>query len=94
MPGKFEGEPAYAEQLYNLANEGMADDNWIDGYSRQVDYFSLHPGDDVDYDSNGGDHFLLWEDDQGFVYTKQFHSRDEAFRYMIDALGGDEWVNT
>lgn len=91
MPGKFEGEPAYAEHFYNLALEGDADDNFVDDVDRQIDWFDV---DAIDADEANAPELenkilLLWEDSNGFIYTKVFDSSVTANVYLTDALGVD-----
>lgn len=83
MPGKFEGEPAYAEYFYNLAMESGADETFLDSASTQIDVWRLE-ADDFDKfpDLINDEYVLLWEDEQGFIYTDTATSEGD----LIDSL--------
>lgn len=83
MPGKFEGEPAYAEHFYNLALQGDADENFVDSFDVQIDVFKVDQEDTAHFPDLINDEFvLLWEDEQGFVFTDTATSEGD----LIDAL--------
>lgn len=95
MPGKFEGEPPYAEYFYNLAMESGADETFIDSGGTQIDAWKLEQDDYERFpDLINDEYLLLWEDEQGFIYTDTATSEGD----MIDSLESmgvdDEDINT
>ena len=88
MPGKFEGEPEWAKELYDMMLDG-SDETYYDENDRPIDYFAI---DAIDADEMvapelDNKHIILWEDDNGFVYTKVFNSEHAAKNYMKESLG-------
>jgi hypothetical protein len=89
MPGKFEGEPEWAQILYLEALEQGADETYEDEAGRTIDLIRV---DSVDADNWGTPELedktvILWTDDNGFVYTKVFNNEVETENYLRDALG-------
>ena len=83
MPGKFEGEPAYAEYFYDLAMESGADETFLDSASRQIDVWKLENDDIQKFpDLLNDEYVLLWKTDDGFIYTDTAGSEGD----LIDAL--------
>lgn len=72
-PGKFEGEPCYAEHFYTACLEGGADD-FYDGCT-QVSRLDVTAEDVAAFPccletADIGKAVILWETEQGFVYTR------------------------
>lgn len=71
VPGKFEGEPPWAEHFWNLSLEGGHDSAEEDEDGYFVVAFSVTDEDIVKFpELNGVDEIRLWEDNQGFVHTE------------------------
>ncbi len=91
MPGKFEGEPSYAEYFFDLSMEGGQDDSFVSDYDVQIDYFKASPA-DISNAGKDGDilmdfpHVILWESNDGFVYTDVFESWEDAKNFMRHEL--------
>jgi hypothetical protein len=85
-PGKFEGEPTYAEHFYNLMLDGVSDDTIYDGET-PVDVFKVSAEDIAQFpDLDGVDYVILWESEQGFVYTREMTGAQiEAMRAEMDS---------
>ncbi len=68
MPGKFEGEPSYAESYWGHALDGCADEDTGDLF-----VFRVRP-EDIEHNPElaGVAVLVLWEDSQGFVWTHAF----------------------
>jgi hypothetical protein len=64
-PGKFEGEPAYVEMLWNLANDGGADfdDGPLVAFKIEKDLIKEFP----ELAGSAGQYVVLEETDSGFV---------------------------
>ncbi len=82
-PGKFEGEPCWAEALWD-----GADIDFYDGET-PVSVIQLDANDVQAFpcsldDSDIGKVVLLWEDDQGFVFTRGPMTPEEARRIEAD----------
>lgn len=75
-PGKFEGEPSYAEYYWGAALDGAGDDV-ISASGRTVSFFKVNRGDRIlfPYIANGTRWVSLWEDDQGFVWSEELTAR-------------------
>jgi hypothetical protein len=91
-PGKFEGEPFYARYLYERSTDGGADDTVWDGET-QIDVFYITE-DDLkvcqDFAPNDvGQVVLLWESDQGFVFTEMLASSEWESRQAWLAEHGE-----
>lgn len=72
-PGKFEGEPTYAEHYWNLILEGGADEELFDEGDRPIAYFKIDRADRLRFPYFEG--LTRWlslvEDDSGFVWTEE-----------------------
>lgn len=74
-PGKFEGEPRWAEHFWSLAMEGAADEEHFEdpqegGDGPLVCTFFVEPADVGRFPELAGVAFVeLWEGGDGFVYT-------------------------
>lgn len=87
MAGKFEGEPEYVEDYYNLSMDG-ADESYINEYDNQVDVFKINPG-DPGFDEIGHySHIAIWEDDHGFVYHRLFESQ-ASLTAWLETIGAE-----
>lgn len=69
-PGKFEGEPRYAEHYWNKVLEGCADREDVDEDGRPVALFKINETDVQLFPELADvERLMLWEDEFGFVYT-------------------------
>ena len=70
QPGKFEGAPRYAPELYGRMLDGWADDTEYDESDTAIDVFNVDPNEDlaIAYPEIAGKTVRLWEDGQGFVH--------------------------
>ncbi len=91
-PGKFEGEPLYVRELWELGLEGGASETVYDGET-PVDVFILTDGDRESYKLDADDYaILLWESETGFVNSRVMTETqfDDFIDSLTDDLGDDD----
>jgi hypothetical protein len=71
-PGKFEGEPEYVPQYWDMVLDGGADEEEYDEDGENpVAVFKLTEEDKAKwFDFQGCTELRLWESDQGFVFSE------------------------
>jgi len=94
MPGKFEGEPAYAKHFYDESMEGGADENVIDSGGAQIDIFRISSEDTDQFPDLINDEFvILWETNDGFVMTETATSEGDLLDALEDMGVDSEQIN-
>ena len=85
-PGKFEGESAYVPYYWDLD----ANDEWFDTSDYCIRVYVITAADhDKFLELIVGQILVLWEDDNGFVNSRVFHTDDayQAVRVTCEATG-------
>ena len=74
-PGKFEGEPCYAEELYQKWNDGELEDHWWDEEGELVSFLFLKEDPEFvtkhSLEINPIVAISIYEDGYGFVHTHE-----------------------
>ena len=87
-PGKFEGEQPSTEYFYEQMLTGVGDTIYMGDFNESLrdvpgreecaDLFKIESEEAEAFDLPCGQWFLLWEDNQGFVYGEVYPTREAA----------------
>ena len=100
-PGKFEGEPAYTQHYWNQALNGTSDDdryiylegNDSDDADLALSCFKVDAAEARAYpELEIGDWVIVWEDSQGFVMSRHFHTASAITHWITQYLGTSQWT--
>ncbi len=90
MPGKFQGEPSYAEFFYDLAMDGDQTETFVDSFGVQIDVFRIEQEDyDKFQDLVNEEFIILWESDDGFVFSEVASSESDLID-TLETMGVDD----
>ena len=70
-PGKFEGDPLYVPYFWDMALQGLADDDYFDEGDVLISVFQItekYAATFPELESEIGMLIEVWENEQGFVY--------------------------